>query len=534
MSTTQSTVPSDEGHMTPSICKLPLELISYIIVLSLPETTRIDQRLKALHSTRMVSRMWRNNVDSTPSLWNVVSDWVPFHVNSTSIERSGGCPLEVYITNNTFRSRLAKEQNPIDVLELASREIKRWSKVSLWLPSSNACSMYLTSPAPLLRDLHVTSGSWGDYTTPVALFGGIAPRLEALEVDRVPIDWNSSFVHGLRELELYDMIDEQISTHQVLDILASAPMLKRISICKSFLDHHPQTFRIGPLIVQLPNMNIIHFEDIEIKAVEIILSSIRAPNCRSLTILRWEDDEIDPSGFSERALGHFDDFLRRTLSTNKKSSIHSSDESLQWESSQWPPGPGSLDFVLDLRCGAPTTSVDWATGVIGLGAQEVEHNLEMCLAHERLDEGDIAAYRSFSRCRSVTKLVLSDDHTLTGPILELLGTWQEPTDGGDPLPGFPSLGVLTLTTSERWTLDDLEVSVSRRFAERCDTTNPKIPDLSIVIQASWFNDYRPGSGPDLAQLQRLRAAKGVESLTRNLYKDQSGMVAVVYEADTEL
>ncbi|KAG9042854.1 hypothetical protein FS837_010304 [Tulasnella sp. UAMH 9824] len=534
MSTTKSTPPSEEWGMTPSICKLPLELISYIIVLSLPETTRIDQRLKALNSTRMVSRMWRNVVDSTPSLWNVVSDLVPFHVNSTSIQRSGGCPLDVYITNRTFQSRLAKEQNPIDVLELASREIKRWSKVSLWLPSSNACSTYLTSPAPVLRDLHITSGSWGDYTTPVALFGGIAPRLEALEVDRVPIDWSSSFVHGLRELELHDMIDEQISAQQVLDILASAPMLKRISICKSFLDHHPQTLRIGPPIVQLPNMNIINFEDIEIRAVEVILSSIRAPNCRSLTILRWEDDEIDPSDFSERALGHFTDFLRRTLSINKKSFIHSSDESMQWESSQWPTGPDSLDFVLDLRCGAPVTSVGWATGVIGLGAQEMEHNLELCLAHERLDEGDLTAYRSFSRSRSVTKLVLSDDHTLTGPILELLGTWQEPKDGGDPLPGFPSLRVLTLTTSEGWTLDDLEVSISRRFGERCDSTNSKISDLNIIIQASWFNDYHPGSGPELIQLQRLRAAKGVESLTRNLYKNQSGMLAVVYEIDAEL
>lgn len=534
MSTTKSTLPPNEWHMTPPIYKLPLELISYIIVLSLPETNRIDQRLQALHSTRMVSRMWRNIVDSTPSLWSVVSDWVPFHVNSSSIERSGGCPLDVYITNNTFRSRSAKEQNPIDVLELASKEIKRWSKVSLWLPSSNACSTYLTSPAPLLRDLHVTSGSWGDYTTPVALFGGIAPRLEALEVDRVPIDWNSSFVHGLRELELYDMIDEQISTQQVLDILASAPMLKRISISKSFLDHHPQTFQIRPPIVQLPNMNIIHFEDIEIKAVEVILSSIRAPNCRSLTILRWEDDEIDPSGFSERALGHFSDFLRRTLSTNKKSSIYSSDESMQWESSQSPTGPDSLDFVLDLRCGAPATSIGWATGVIGLGAQEVEHNLEMSFGHERLDEGDLAAYLSFSRCRSVTKLVMSDELTLTRPILELLGTWQEPEDGGDPLPAFPSLMVLNLTTSEMWTLDDLEASVSRRFGERRDSTNPKIPNLSIIIQASWFNDECPGSGPDLAQLQRLRAAKGVESLMRYMDKSQSGMLAVVYEADTEL
>ncbi|KAG9042853.1 hypothetical protein FS837_010303 [Tulasnella sp. UAMH 9824] len=535
MSTTKSTPPSEEWVTTPYICKLPLELVSYIIVLRLREITRIDQRLKDLYSTRMVSRAWRNVVDSTPSLWNVVSDWVPLHVNSTSIERSGSYPLDVYITNDTFQPRLAKKHTPIELLALASKEVRRWSKVSLWLPSSDACSTYLTSPAPLLRDLHVKSSNWDIVTTPVTLFGGIAPRLEVLQVDRVPIDWNSSFVHGLRELYLSDMFDEQISAQQVLDILASAPLLQAISICNSSLDHHPQPFQIRTPVIHLPNIDSIEFDDIEIKTTEVIISSIRAPNCRSLMIIGSDDDEMDPSGFLEW-LGHFNDFLRRTLSANGKSSMHISDEGMRWESSQSPASLSSLEFIMDLRCGAPATGVGWATGIVGVGFQEVEHNLEVCLAHDGFDEGDLAAYRSFSSCRSVTKLILDEDHTHTGQILELLGTWQEPEDGRDPLPGFPSLRILVLTTSSgcRWTLDDLELSVSRRFSEWDDRTIPPGPKLSIIIQASWWDYYGPGSAPDLAQLQRLRAAKGVEKLTRYMNKNKSGMLAVVYEDDTEL
>ncbi|KIO33553.1 hypothetical protein M407DRAFT_17508 [Tulasnella calospora MUT 4182] len=482
----------------------------------------------------MVSRAWRNAIDSTPSLWNAVVDAVPFHVNSTSVQRSGSCPLDVYLTNGTFRSRPAKKQDHIELLKLAAGEIRRWSTVALRLSSSDVCTLYLTSPAPRLRNLTVISGIWGDYTTPVTLFGGIAPRLETLEVERVPIDWNSPFIHGLRELELSDMIDEQISTQQVLDILSSAPLLKRLSIWKSFLEDHPQPFRMQSPIIQLPNLNTIYFEDIEIKAVEIILSSIRAPNCRSLTILDWQDEHIHPSGFLERALGHFCDFLRQTLSANNNSSMHSSNDSMQWESCKRPKSPGSLEFALDLRCEALATGVGWATGVIGLGAQEVEHNLEVSLAHERLNEGDLAAYRSFSRCRSVTKLVLGDDYTLAGPILELLGTWQEPVDGIYSLPAFPSLKFLILVTSEEWTLDDLEVLVSRRFGEPGDTATAKIPTLSIVIQSSWFYESCPGSKPDLAQLQRLRGSKGVESLTRYMHQHEPGMLGVVYEDDTEV
>lgn len=85
-----------------------------------------------------------------------------------------------------------------------------------------------------------------------------------------------------------------------------------------------------------------------------------------------------------------------------------------------------------------------------------------------------------------------------------------------------------------WTLDDLEVSISRRFGERGDNINQKIPNLSIILDASWYDDYGVKSRLDLAQLQCLRRAKGVESLTRKIGVDPVGMLAIAYEDDTEL
>ncbi|KAG8893913.1 hypothetical protein FRC00_009821, partial [Tulasnella sp. 408] len=172
--------------------------------------------MEAIYSARMVSRMWRDIIDSTPSMWNVVSSDLSLHVNSTAIQRSGCSPLDVCVTEDAYgpqRSGLA------ELLELATREIGRWSTVTLWLANINVHSLHLTSPAPLLRDLTLISESRGSASTPITLFGGIAPKLEALEVDGLLVDWTSSFIHGLRKLTILNLAREQMSTQQVLDVL---------------------------------------------------------------------------------------------------------------------------------------------------------------------------------------------------------------------------------------------------------------------------------------------------------------------------
>lgn len=376
------------------ISELPLELISCIIAFSLRATFGWYERFKTLYSMRMVSRMWRDAIDSTPSLWNIVAFEIPFHVNSASIQRSGNCSLDVYITNITFPPRRYKRQDSIELIELAAKKIRRWSRARIWLPSADVCSLYLTSPAPLLQNLYLVSESWDNNYAPVSLFGGIAPKLEVLDIEGLPIDWNSPFIRGLRELKISNMINGKISTTQVLDILASTPLLRSFTMCASTLGPHVSPSQSGPTIIQLPSLNTIYFDSNNDGTATIILSWIRAPNCRSLTVLDWNHTDVDASSLLEPALGHFNGFQRRALSANERSQIHFYDECMEWASG----GSRQLEFRLRVRYSAPVEGVRWAARVIGSGAEEVKHDLELTLNHEWLDDEGLAAYNSFSRC----------------------------------------------------------------------------------------------------------------------------------------
>lgn len=94
----------DKQSIGSAIGKLPLELVSYIAKLRLLQSYSGRPHMEALYSIRMISRIWRNAIDSTPSLWGVISSNVPLHVNTTAVERSGTCPLDVYVTPYTSRS----------------------------------------------------------------------------------------------------------------------------------------------------------------------------------------------------------------------------------------------------------------------------------------------------------------------------------------------------------------------------------------------------------------------------------------------
>ncbi|KAG8943898.1 hypothetical protein FRC04_002439 [Tulasnella sp. 424] len=513
----------------PAICKLPLELVSYIAELRLLQSYSGEEHMEALYSIRMISRTWRNGIDLTPSLWGVVTSEVPLYVNTTAVERSGTCPLDVYVTPCTSRSNRTQADQYRGTLELAAREIGRWSTVTLWLTSYDDCSQYLTSPAPLLRKLDVAVGCGDKPTTPIALFGGIAPRLETLEVKRLHMDWTSSFIQRLRVFKLSRMNEEQISIQQVLDILASAPLLENLCIENSTLNRPLQPLQTSPAVIQLPSLQTIHLQGVQ--ATNIILSSIRAPSCTSLGIYGWEDDTADEPNFPERPLGHFNDFQRLTLSDNKKSTIHLFDESIEWEC--WSTSLNRLEFDMNIHYIPPAVGVGWATRVIGLGAQELVHDLELHLNHETLDDEDLAAYYSFSRCQSVTRIVIDDDHVPTEPILDLIGTWRESEDGIGPQPAFPGLRNLALAPWQEQALEDLEGMVNRRFGRREDLLNGRIPKLCIFLRMSCPDS---GIGPklDMIQLQRLRAATGVESVTQEFAKHARGMLAVVYDDDTGL
>ncbi|KAG8916494.1 hypothetical protein FRC00_000068, partial [Tulasnella sp. 408] len=367
-------------------------------------------------------------------------------------------------------------------------------------------------------------------TAPVVLFGGIAPRLEVLEVNGVQMDWTASFIRGLKELDLSDMIDEGISTKQVLEILAISPLLEKLRINNSNLGHHFRPLQVPNAIIQLPNLKTIDLSEISDQAIGIILSSVRAPNCTALKAQGWGEDTTDGlDSFPEPALTHFADFLRRTLSANSDSELGFFDDCLEWNSqSADSGGPG---FELCIRYGATAIGVEWATRIIGLGAQEVVHDLEVTISRSTLPDNDFAAYHSISCLRSVTSLTVVYDEPSPRPILDLFGSRsQDSEDGIGPIPAFPRLETLVLDSSQASWLDDVEVLVNRRFGGREAVIGVQVPSLVVVLQMWGFSPIK--ARVDLVQLQRLRAAKGVRSITLFSNKYIPGALAVVYDDDT--
>ncbi|KAG9047094.1 hypothetical protein FS837_003079 [Tulasnella sp. UAMH 9824] len=412
------------------------------------------------------------------------------------IQRSGCCSLDVYITPATVSGDRAQRSGFTKLAELAAKEIGR----------------HRNKP-----------------TAPVALFGGIAPRLEVLAVNAVPMDWTSSFIRGLKELDLSHMTDGEISTQQVLEILSITPLLEKIRIHNSILGHRFRPLQEPRTIIQLPNMKTIDLTEINELAIGIILSSIQAPDCTSLVARGWEENGVT---FPEPALTHFADFLRQTLSANNNSQLGFYDNGLEWYSRSG--GVGGPDFALCIRYGATTIGVEWATSIIGLGAHELVHDLELTISRSGLAENDFAAYHSISRWQSVTSLTVEYGNPPPRPILDLFGSLQDLEDGRGPLLVFPRLETLTLDSPQVSWFNDLEVLVKRRLGGREDVIGDQVSSFDVVLETWSFSPTRPDSMPDLAQLQRLRAAPGVRSITRASDDHILGMLAAVYDDSTGL
>ena len=93
----------------------------------------------------------------------------------------------------------------------------------------------LVSSAPSLEQLSFTNSesSWENLlpVIPDNLFGGIAPRLVYLRLDNCGIRWESPFLKGLRDLELYLYPERARTTLNTwLDALNQMPQLERLSL----------------------------------------------------------------------------------------------------------------------------------------------------------------------------------------------------------------------------------------------------------------------------------------------------------------
>ncbi|KAG9048539.1 hypothetical protein FS837_012670 [Tulasnella sp. UAMH 9824] len=257
------------------IYRLPLELLVRVFQLTLPQGNYThDIKLQLLRS---VSWLWRTTVDSTPSLWRLVSGVDHRQHLERAILHSERVPLDVI-----WDFQDANKLHPVDFFEKVGPEIIRWRSATLRLGSHHALSNIqeaLGKPAPLLEELVIDFGDenggmspWG----PIQLFGGAsAPRLRALWIRKFEVVPSAVVFASLHVLHLHWI---RLSYSQLRDLMKSCPLLEDLSLAGLMpLSGNNQFITSVSPSIDLPNLRKVSINHLDHKFTRFIFALINAP-----------------------------------------------------------------------------------------------------------------------------------------------------------------------------------------------------------------------------------------------------------------
>ncbi|KAG8917421.1 hypothetical protein FRC01_002462 [Tulasnella sp. 417] len=525
----------DQRNSAQPISQLPPELISHIVALGFPIPSYFGESrkpqpcpyLKILVSLTAISRIWRNAIIGTPSLWGLLSTNQPLRINRISLERSRSCPLMIEI--GPFVQPTWTKAN--ELLDVALPHWNRWSHASLWLPNLDQIMAHLSSEAPSLERFHVWTDPAGfPNPTPINLFGGYAPRLWDVWVLGLPIIWDSEGARGLRRLSLQHLHHGVISVDDILSLLTVNPLLESFDIMHSAIGASrlkaPST-RIPP--VQLLNLKTIKLQHIPVGVVGNILRCFRAPNCEVFRLQAdgKPDNPFDADEFLDQSLGHFNAFLRSTLDFRRSSQLHLYQDHIQWICSS----PRIFDapsFSINISAIKMNSSVPWIAQLLDQGT---DHALRLSVFPSlfEIDEEDLAGLESLSLIPHVRTLKMYPGlRQSTQFILDLLGGTNEVTKSST----FPGLEVLQIECISERGLLDLESMLMHRYGEPGRGVMGAGP-IRIVVKLP-LRDSPGGQSDERIQndhLVRIRTLPGVESVTLESTFHQDEMLASIYDDD---
>lgn len=506
----------DEWNAAQAISHLPPELLSHVVAIGIPvaeyfgggRSAKVYMKTLAVLAT--ISRTWRNAIVGTPSLWGLLSTNLPLHLNRISLERSGSCPLMVEATTWSFEKTLLPAN---EVLELARPHWDRWSHAFLRPCPGDHILEDLSSPTPSLEVVHVWVEQ-RDGRDAINLFGGCAPRLQYLRVMNVKVMWDPETFRGLRKLDLWGMGEDFMLPDNFLSVLAANPLLEMLDVkglvFRSQPPPPPPSIRAP---IDLPNLKSILLMRLCTETAASILASIRVPNCESLHLSDLHNstssDLVDGDGLFGQSLGHFDGFLRSSLSPHGSSSLALSPHHTSWHCHHLFTG---ADFSLDIPVGDLHSGTLWVLRVLG-PAPDPTHRIRMEIYVEEIDADTLAGLKILAFLPNVGRLklvgVVDEPQSV---ILDILGCASS-TPGP---PTFPNLEELTLPISydRPHTLRSLEVALKHRYSKSRRGIARARP-MRLIFTGQF---YRPGCSPlerrrRFDQLCKIRALQGVESVT---------------------
>ncbi|KAG8928464.1 hypothetical protein FRC01_005898 [Tulasnella sp. 417] len=244
---------------------LPLELFICIIALSVSHVGPIAALIR-LEQLRLVRKSWLAAIDSTPQFWTTIpNNYKAAPRIEEWIKKSDEAPLRVKSLD------LLVPVEPF--LSLLRPVAHRWKQVeiqnSYWVASA-----YLNRPAPLLEELILSGASFEQDSN---LCAGVTPSLTRVELFRVKVPWNLSFLKSLKYLRLHSVTykTQTLSIDQIYEVLTACPDLRRLSLT---LEFNKDTRLRTP--ITFPNLESlwIHSSLEQIGLTSHLLSIIDAPN----------------------------------------------------------------------------------------------------------------------------------------------------------------------------------------------------------------------------------------------------------------
>ncbi|KAG8909405.1 hypothetical protein FRC01_006961 [Tulasnella sp. 417] len=184
--------------------RLPVELLPLIFHFALFASSGRRRRhyVARLNTLRSVSCLWRDVIDGSPSFWTQLSSQDHIDFVREALQKSQTYPLQLKYVGEIRK----EEQSPF--WENVFVHLNRWEYVAVQEPHGMLVEKYLSTPAPRLKGL-VLSTQTGSITTGPRprglLFGEEIAGLEEFRAIRwKDMNWTDVHCHKLRVLEIED------------------------------------------------------------------------------------------------------------------------------------------------------------------------------------------------------------------------------------------------------------------------------------------------------------------------------------------
>ncbi|KAG9030289.1 hypothetical protein FS837_003315 [Tulasnella sp. UAMH 9824] len=482
--TTPASQQSTDRRSLFMIQSLPHELLAIVLHMSLlpldldghtfwsPDPC--PKYLASLHSLRIVCAAWRDLVDGTPYLWNVVCAALPVAVNSALLAKSGQSHVVVH----------ASEEAPTldEFMGLVIRHRSRWGTIALQLPNRDIGSVarYLADPAPQVQKITLSLGLENAPWTGLGLnlLGGLVQNIRDLDIYATPIQWLSNAFAGLRSLKL-TFIETRtgggLPAQSIVDILACSPTLETLELFGT--EVIPTPIDTGSPRTHLPLLTSLRLQLVSAMGADCILRRITVePKIMTRLEIRLNPDEadFDASRFLSETLAPFASAYQQL---NKR--CNGSKLALDQIGKFIWTGDYEERYFFTLNLGIEVPSgISWLEQAVGVEGPGVLLPLYL---DGLTTEGAAQAFSALQGPGVVTEISVYSGSSRPGldMMLDAISGRAGPHSDLTTSPAFPALHTITLF-NWAWNLEKFEKALKGRFFNRT-AMEPPLPDLLIKI-----------------------------------------------------